>query len=208
MIRLARKEDYEASMCDDCWEKEQARLNLKKTEAKLKEIEAVEYISKKDYDEMPEDYKTTIGKTLQARQAVGDNVEKLRQLYKDLGYNEDDPMIMANEKGGTILKPVKVQESKMSEIDIDVKNTLKQFDDYLENEGYEEVDDDVVNEFFTEIFYNIDTEEELEAMNIAEKKIRHKYGLREAKELRHHNIINQTKTLNEEEVVSTYTDNS
>lgn len=175
------KEDYEASMCDDCWEKEQARLNLKKTETKLKEVEAVEYISKKDYDEMPEDYKTTIGKTLQARQAVGDNIEKLRQLYKDLGYNEDDPMIMANEKGGTILKPVKVQESKMSEIDIDVKNTLKQFDDYLENEGYDEVDDDVVNEFFTEIFYNIDTEEELEAMNIAEKKIRHKYGLKENK---------------------------
>lgn len=171
------KEDYEASMCDDCWEKEQERLN----NTKIKETEAVEYISKKDYDKLPASYKTTIGKTLKARQAVGDNIEKLRQLYKDLGYNEDDPMIMANEKGGTILKPVKVQESKMSEIDIDVKNTLKQFDDYLENEGYDEVDDDVVNEFFTEIFYNIDTEEELEAMNIAEKKIRHKYGLRENK---------------------------
>ena len=147
----------------------------------IKKVEAVEYISKKDYDKLPDDYKTTIGKTLKARQAVGDNIEKLRQLYKDLGYNEDDPMIMTNEKGGTILKPVKVQESKMSEIDIDVKNTLKQFDDYLENEGYDEVDDDVVNEFFTEIFYNIDTEEELEAMNIAEKKIRHKYGLKENK---------------------------
>lgn len=147
----------------------------------IKKVEAVEYISKKDYDKLPASYKTTIGKTLKARQAVGDNIEKLRQLYKDLGYNEDDPMIMANEKGGTILKPVKVQESKMSEIDIDVKNTLKQFDDYLENEGYDEVDDDVVNEFFTEIFYNIDTEEELEAMNIAEKKIRHKYGLKENK---------------------------
>ena len=147
----------------------------------IKKVEAIEYISKKDYDKLPDDYKTTIGKTLQARQAVGDNVEKLRQLYKDLGYDETDPMILANENGGTVLKPVKVQESKMSEIDIDVKNTLKQFDDYLENEGYDEVDDDVVNEFFTEIFYNIDTEEELEAMNIAEKKIRHKYGLRENK---------------------------
>lgn len=159
----------------------------------IKKVEAVEYISKKDYDKLPDDYKTTIGKTLKARQAVGDNIEKLRQLYKDLGYNEDDPMIMANEKGGTILKPVKVQESKMSEIDIDVKNTLKQFDDYLENEGYDEVDDDVVNEFFTEIFYNIDTEEELEAMNIAEKEIRHKYGLREAKELRHPDLKNNVK---------------
>lgn len=159
----------------------------------IKKVEAVEYISKKDYDEMPEDYKTTIGKTLQARQAVGDNVERLRQLYKDLGYDETDPMVLANEDGGTVLKPVKVQESKMSEIDIDVKNTLKQFEDFLKNEDYDEVDDDVVNEFFTEIFYNIDTEEELEAMNIAEKKIRHKYGLREAKELRHQGLKNNVK---------------
>ena len=159
----------------------------------IKKVEAVEYISKKDYDKLPDDYKTTIGKTLKARQAVGDNIEKLRQLYKDLGYNEDDPMIMANEKGGTILKPVKVQESKMSEMDIDVKNTLKQFDDYLENEGYDEVDDDVVNEFFTDIFYNIDTPEEMEAMNIAEKEIRHKYGLREEKELRHQDLNNNIK---------------
>ena len=157
--------------------KEQKRLN----NTKIKETEAVEYISKKDYDKLPASYKTTIGKTLKARQAVGDNIEKLRQLYKDLGYNEDDPMIMANEKGGTILKPVKVQESKMSEIDIDVKNTLKQFEEFLKNEEYDEVTDEVVNEFFTDIFYNIDTEEELEAMNIAEKKIRHKYGLRENK---------------------------
>lgn len=185
------KEDYEASMCDDCWEKEQARLNKKDT--KLKEVEAVEYISKRDYDKLPDDYKTTIAKTLQARQAVGDNVEKLKKLYKDLGYDETDPMVLANENGGTVLKPVKIQESKMSEIDIDVKNTLKQFEDFLKNEDYDEVDDDVVNEFFTEIFYNIDTEEELEAMNIAEKKIRHKYGLREAKELRHQGLKNNVK---------------
>lgn len=159
----------------------------------IKKVEAVEYISKKDYDKLPDDYKTTIGKTLKARQAVGDNIEKLRQLYKDLGYNEDDPMVLANENGGTVLKPVKIQESKMSEIDIDVKNTLKQFEDFLKNEDYDEVDDDVVNEFFTEIFYNIDTEEELEAMNIAEKEIRHKYGLREAKELRHQGLKNNVK---------------
>lgn len=183
------KEDYEASMCDDCWEKEQKRLN----NTKIKETEAVEYISKKDYDKLSASYKTTIGKTLKARQAVGDNVEKLKQLYKDLGYNEDDPMIMTNEKGGTILKPVKVQESKMSEMDIDVKNTLKQFDEFLKNEKYDEVDDDVVNEFFTDIFYNIDTPEEMEAMNIAEKEIRHKYGLREEKELRHQDLNNNIK---------------
>ena len=171
--------------------KEQKRLN----NTKIKETEAVEYISKKDYDKLPASYKTTIGKTLKARQAVGDNIEKLRQLYKDLGYNEDDPMIMANEKGGTILKPVKVQESKMSEIDIDVKNTLKQFEEFLKNEEYDEVTDEVVNEFFTDIFYNIDTEEELEAMNIVEKKIRHKYGLRENKRSNKKKIVAKEQRL-------------
>lgn len=78
----------------------------------IKKVEAVEYISKQDYDKIPDDYKTTIAKTLKARQAVGDNAEELRKLYKELGYDEEDPMIMANEKGETILKPVKVQEEK------------------------------------------------------------------------------------------------
>lgn len=81
-------------------------------ENKDKKVEAVEYISKAEYDKLPADYKTTIAQTLKARQAVGDNVEELRKLYKDLGYDEEDPMIMANEKGGTILKPVKIQESE------------------------------------------------------------------------------------------------
>lgn len=78
----------------------------------IKKVEAVEYISREEYDKLPNDYKTTIAQTLKARQAVGDNVEELRKLYKDLGYDEGDPMIMANEKGGTILKPVKIQESE------------------------------------------------------------------------------------------------
>ena len=187
------KEDYEASMCDDCWEKEQTRLNKKDT--KLKEVETVEYISKRDYDKLPDDYKTTIAKTLQARQAVGDNVEKLKKLYKDLGYDETDPMVLANENGGTVLKPVKIQESKMSDLDIEVQNTLKQFEEFLKNEEYDEVTDEVVNEFFTDIFYNIDTEEELDAINEAEAQIRQKYGLKE------------NKSLNEEKVIATYNDN-
>lgn len=78
----------------------------------IKKVEAVEYISRKEYNEMPEDYKTTIEKTLQARQAVGDNVDELRNLYKNLGYEETDPMIMVNDNGGTVLKPVKIQEEK------------------------------------------------------------------------------------------------
>ena len=78
----------------------------------MTETKEIEYISKAEYDKLPADYKTTIAQTLKARQAVGDNVEELRKLYKDLGYDEEDPMIMTNEKGGTILKPVKIQESE------------------------------------------------------------------------------------------------
>ena len=78
----------------------------------MTETKEIEYISREEYDKLPDDYKTTIAQTLKARQAVGDNVEELRKLYKDLGYDEEDPMIMANEKGGTILKPVKIQESE------------------------------------------------------------------------------------------------
>ena len=78
----------------------------------MTETKEIEYISRKEYDKLPADYKTTIAQTLKARQAVGDNVEELRKLYKDLGYDEGDPMIMANENGGTVLKPVKIQESE------------------------------------------------------------------------------------------------
>lgn len=77
----------------------------------IKKVEAVEYISKAEYDKLPADYKTTIAQTLKARQATGDNVEELRKLYKDLGYEETDPMILASDTRGTILKPVKIQES-------------------------------------------------------------------------------------------------
>ena len=78
----------------------------------IKKVEAVEYISKKEYDKLPAEYKTTIAQMLKARQAVGDNAEELRKLYKELGYNEEDPMVLANEQGATILKPVKIQEEK------------------------------------------------------------------------------------------------
>ena len=97
--------------------------------APLKSVtEAVEYISRKEYNEMPEEYKTTIAKTLQARQAVGDNIDELKNLYKNLGYEETDPMIMVNDNGGTILKPVKIQEEKEITLDgEDLTNTFKNY---------------------------------------------------------------------------------
>lgn len=94
----------------------------------IKKVEAVEYISKQDYDKIPNDYKTTIAQTLKARQVVGDNVDELRKLYKDLGYDETDPMILTHEGGGSILKPVKVKKTESAALDgEDLTNTFKNY---------------------------------------------------------------------------------
>ena len=83
--------------------------------------EEVEYISKKELDDMPDDYKTTVKDTIDTEVNYhGKDRAKVTKMYKDLGYDEDDPMILASEKGGTVLKPVKVkEESKLNE-DIEI----------------------------------------------------------------------------------------
>lgn len=91
-----------------------------------KKTEDVEYISKKELDDMPAEYKSTVKDSIDAEVWKGNDRKKVTKLYKDLGYDEDDPMILAldNEKG-TILKPVKVkEESKLQEVEIkDGENT-------------------------------------------------------------------------------------
>ena len=109
------------------WLSKQESVNVLNCNS-IKKVEAVEYISREEYDKMPEDYKTTIAQTLKARQVVGDNVDELRKLYKDLGYDETDPMILTHEGGGSILKPVKVQEEKEITLDgEDLTNTFKNY---------------------------------------------------------------------------------
>lgn len=111
--------------------KPQMIMKLKEEDKNFfKLLESVEYISKSEYDKIPNDYKTTIAQTLKARQAVGDNVDNLKKLYKNLGYDETDPMILANDNGSSILKPVKIkkEEFKMS-------RTLF---DYLEDHSFED----------------------------------------------------------------------
>lgn len=112
------------------WLSKQESVNVSNC-TNIKKVEAVEYISKQDYDKLPAEYKTTISKTLKARQVVGDNVEELRKLYKELGYNEEDPMVLANDNGTTVLKPVKVQESIQATADLvtKYKNALKTGED-------------------------------------------------------------------------------
>lgn len=91
-----------------------------------KKTEDVEYISKKELDDMPAEYKSTVKDSIDAEVWKGNDRKKVTKLYKDLGYDEDDPMILAldNEKG-TILKPVKIkEESKLQEVEIkDGENT-------------------------------------------------------------------------------------
>ena len=73
-----------------------------------KKVEDVEYISKDELDKMPADYKTTVGDTIKYS---WEDKELLRKKYKELGYEETDPMILArDDKYGTVLKPVKVKK--------------------------------------------------------------------------------------------------
>lgn len=113
-LELADKEKYIVGKKTESICKTNADIKLENIQIK-QVTEGIEYISKGDYEKIPDDYKTTIAKTLQARQAVGDNIEELRKLYMNLGYDETDPMIVSNENGGTVLKPVKVQEDKLTE---------------------------------------------------------------------------------------------
>ena len=95
------------------------RTGLEKTVEVYKEY-------KKELDDMPAEYKSTVKDSIDAEVWKGNDRKKVTKLYKDLGYDEDDPMILAldNEKG-TILKPVKVkEESKLQEVEIkDGENT-------------------------------------------------------------------------------------
>lgn len=72
--------------------------------------EDIDYISKDELDKIPNDYKTTVGDTIKYS---WEDKDMLRKKYKDLGYEETDPMILArDDKLGTVLKPVKVKKDE------------------------------------------------------------------------------------------------
>lgn len=84
----------------------------------LYEAKEIEYITQKELDDMPDDYKTTVGDTIKHG---WEGREKLSKVYKDLGYEDTDPMIMVrDENGGTILKPVKVKKEEQEKKTEDV----------------------------------------------------------------------------------------
>lgn len=84
-------------------------------------FESVEYMSKADFDKLPKDYKTTVGDIIKTSAFRGEDPEVVRKKYKDLGYDETDSMVMTNDgKGGTVLKPVKIQEDSSESDNVDV----------------------------------------------------------------------------------------
>lgn len=114
--------------------------------------EAVEYISKDELDKMPADYKTTVGDTIKYS---WEDKEMLRKKYKDLGYDETDPMILArDDKAGTVLKPVKVKETEaMNGLMSENSTAQRLYDEFVE---FEKLD--------TEKWNNAKSQEERDAM--------------------------------------------
>lgn len=58
------------------------------------------------------------------------------------------------------------------------EKVLKDFRTYLEDNGYseDEVDDDLINEYCTNLFYDLEDEEDLDNLNETEEIIRDHYG--------------------------------
>lgn len=114
--------------------KPQMIMKLKEEDKNFfKLLEDFEYITPEELKKLHKDYKSTVGDIIRFSKYRGEDPEEVRQRYKDLGYDETDPMIVTSDgKGGTILKPVKVkkEESKMS----------KTLFDYLEEHSFEGVD--------------------------------------------------------------------
>lgn len=96
----------------------------------ITESEEVEYMSKEEFDKLPKDYKSTVGETIKTAAIRGEDPEALKAKYKEMGYEESDPMVLANENGGTVLKPVKITESYEANKEYEVK--------YITQEGKEE----------------------------------------------------------------------
>ena len=140
--RVLEEFDTEKEATD--WASEQKDFVVKK--------EDVEYISKDELDKMPADYKTTVGDTIKYS---WEDKEMLRKKYKDLGYDETDPMILArDDKAGTVLKPVKVKETEaMNGLMSENSTAQRLYDEFVE---FEKLD--------TEKWNNAKSQEERDAM--------------------------------------------
>lgn len=128
------KEETKQITPEEDMSKPQMIMKLKEEDKNFfKLIENVEYITPEELKKLHKDYKSTVGDIIRFSKYRGQDPEEVKQRYKDLGYDETDPMIVTSDgKGGTTLKPVKVkkEENKMS----------KTLFDYLEEHSFEGVD--------------------------------------------------------------------
>lgn len=68
----------------------------------------MEYITRKELNDLPKDYKMKLKKHIETHKAYWG--EDLTEQYQNLGYDVNkDYMILAGSEQGTILKPVKVR---------------------------------------------------------------------------------------------------
>lgn len=104
---------------------------------------------------------------------------------------------MKDENTSVMLFKENKTEGKMSELDIDVQKIENDFERFVKEQGYTEVDGDVVNEYFTELFDDIEDEEDMYVQNEAEQRIRQKYNLSENNKVEEDND-KESKNLNEE----------
>lgn len=73
----------------------------------------VETISRAEYDKMPNDYKGTLKELVETAEFRGENKQDLIKQYEKMGYDVNkDKTILALEKGGTVLKPVKISDDE------------------------------------------------------------------------------------------------
>ena len=88
-------------------------------------------ISKEEYDKMPRDYKGTLRELVDTAEFRGENKADLIKRYTDMGYDVDkDKTILSLEKGGTVLKPVKIEEKSTSDIMNEKIRSKREFTGY------------------------------------------------------------------------------
>ena len=105
--------------------------------------EEVEYISKAEYDELDDDFKGTVAELIQTAELRGEDPEETRQLYKDLGYDENDKTVVVLDKtGGTVLKPVKLTEAPTEE-DTEYKRLCQEIEFQAEENDFTLTEKDV-----------------------------------------------------------------
>ena len=69
----------------------------------------MEYITRKEFESLPSDYKTTLKDMIETHKTYWG--EDITSLYENLGYDvNNDVMILASGENGTMLKPVKIKD--------------------------------------------------------------------------------------------------